>query len=225
MRHLRIAIDGPAGAGKSTVARELARRLGIMYVDTGAMYRSVAWLAVKYGIPPSDEEAVVRLLEEHPLHFETNEQGELQVYAEGHNITAELRTPEVSNVVSQLAVHPRVRALLTDWQRAFSRMRSVVMDGRDVGTVVLPDADVKIFLTADLRERAKRREQQLRAQGFEVSAEDLCVQLADRDARDAGRDTAPLRRAHDAHQIDSTGKTVGQVVEEILSIVERVVLQ
>ncbi|MCL6547603.1 MAG: (d)CMP kinase [Alicyclobacillus sp.] len=222
MRHLCIAIDGPAGAGKSTVARELAKRLGIMYVDTGAMYRSVAWLAHRFGISPADEEALVRLIQQRPPQFEPSRQGELEVFAEGRCITEELRSPEVSNIVSQLAVHPRVRALLTEWQRSFSQAFPVVMDGRDVGTVVLPDADVKIFLTADLEERAKRRERELRERGFSVHADELRTALAERDERDANRRTAPLRQAEDAHRIDTTGKSVSEVVEEILNIVERV---
>lgn len=222
MRHLSIAIDGPAGAGKSTVAREVARRLGLLYVDTGAMYRAVAWLAVRHQVDSSDEAGLLELLETHALHFERGDSGTMDVYLDTRCINSELRSPEVSDIVSQISVHPRIRERLTDWQRSFSERQSVVMDGRDIGTVVLPTADLKIFLTADLRDRALRRAAELRDQGFTISVEDLETQLGDRDQRDASRETAPLRRAEDAHRIDSTGKTIEQVVDEVLALVDKV---
>jgi cytidylate kinase len=222
MRRLTIAIDGPASAGKSTVAKALAERLGLCYVDTGAMYRGVAWLALKHGVRVEDEEAVLQLLERHPLQFKRNDAGSIDVCFNGRSIASELRSPEVSEVVSILSALPGVRRLLTEWQREFSRQYSVVMDGRDIGTVVLPDADVKVFLTADLRERAERRRREFLERGYEVSPEELEAALRERDERDATREIAPLKPAPDAICIDSTGKTVSQVVEEILSHVKRV---
>jgi cytidylate kinase len=222
MRRLAIAIDGPASAGKSTVAKALAERLGLCYVDTGAMYRGVAWLALRHGVPVEDEQAILRLLEDHPLEFERNESGGIEVLYNGRSLARELRSPEVSEVVSILSALPGVRQRLTEWQREFSRRYPVVMDGRDIGTVVLPDADVKVFLTADLRERAARRRREFLAQGYEVSAEELEAALRERDERDSTREVAPLRPAPDAICIDSTGKTVSEVVEEILNHVKRV---
>jgi cytidylate kinase len=222
MRHLSIAIDGPAGAGKSTVAKEVARRLGLLYVDTGAMYRAVAWLALRWHVQSSDEAALIELLQRHPLHFERGDSGTLDVYAEGYRINAELRSPQVSETVSQLSVHTQVRQRLTEWQRSFSERQPVVMDGRDIGTVVLPDADLKIFLTADLRARAERRALEFRSEGFSVSVDELQTQIHQRDARDSTRQAAPMRKADDAYQIDSTGKSIQAVVDEVLVLVDKV---
>ena len=222
MGFISIAIDGPAGAGKSTVARELARRLGIWYVDTGAMYRAVAWLAVHFHAPVEDQSAIVSLLDSYPLDFEQSGSDTMRVYVQGREITGELRSIEVSDVVSMISVHPLVRSRLTEWQRGFSRKSSVVMDGRDIGTVVLPDAKVKIFLTADLAERAQRRAEEYMHKGLQVSVAELQEAMYKRDQRDSSREVAPLKPADDAYCIDSTGKSVAEVVSEILAIVERV---
>ncbi|QSO53431.1 (d)CMP kinase [Alicyclobacillus curvatus] len=220
--HVSIAIDGPAGAGKSTVARIVAKRLCLLYVDTGAMYRSIAWLAVRFGVSPADERALTRLLDEYPLTFQRDpELGTLVVRFQNQDITSLLRSPEVSAIVSQLSVHPLVRERLTSIQRSLGRDTSVVMDGRDIGTVVMPDADVKVFLTASLDERARRRAEEIAAaQGREVSEVSIRESMAERDERDSSRDVAPLRPAADAYILDSTGKSVDEVVDEILRLVQ-----
>lgn len=221
MEHLRIAIDGPAGAGKSTVAKEVARRLGILYVDTGAMYRGVAWLSAEYSVEVADEDGLLQLLSDHQLTFAKGQSGGFEVSADGVAITHLLRSVEVSERVSELSAHPRVREILTERQRQLSHCESVVMDGRDIGTVVMPDADYKFFLTADLAERARRRHAELKAKGFHGSLEQLRETIATRDRRDSNRSIAPLVKASDAIEIDSTGKTVAEVCDEILRVVSR----
>lgn len=222
MTLLSIAIDGPAGAGKSTVAREVARRLDILYIDTGAMYRGVAWLVHELGVSPTDPSALAEMLSRHPLRWQPGQDGSLEVYAEDRNITAALRSPAVSELVSAVSVHAEVRRILTTWQRDFSRSHAVVMDGRDIGTVVLPNAAVKIFLTADIRERARRRAQEMSEGGVDVDVDALQAAIAARDERDSTRDVAPLREARGAVRIDSTGKSIDQVVDEILAVVRQV---
>lgn len=216
---LRIAIDGPAGAGKSTVAKQLARRLGIMYIDTGAMYRAVAWMALHHGLKPTDVTDIVALLQNAPPQFQRGTDGTMEIIWNDRRLFDELRSPDVSDTVSQLSVHADIRDLLTNWQQAFGKEHSVVMDGRDIGTVVLPDAELKIFLTADLNARAQRRASEFEQQGIAVSTEVLSSSLSERDARDANRPVAPLREALDAHRIDTTYLTVDQVVETILQLV------
>jgi CMP/dCMP kinase len=219
--HVSIAIDGPAGAGKSTVAKAVAKRLGILYVDTGAMYRAVAWLAVQFGVDASDERGLMRLLDEHPLSFARHPtEGQLVVQFDGEDITSELRTSQVSAIVSQLSVHPLVRQRLTSFQRELAQNRGIVMDGRDIGTVVLPNADVKVFLTASLDERARRRLEEIAEQGGAVTESSIRESMAERDARDSSRRVAPLKTAADAHVLDSTGLTIEQVVDKVLQLVE-----
>jgi len=223
MRHLCIAIDGPAGAGKSTVAKEVSRKLGLLYVDTGAMYRALAWLALKYGVDVENEQAVKELMAQHQLKFERSHYGVLDIVIDGQSLYGKLRSPEVSGVVSQISTHALIRAELTKVQRHFGERYSVVMDGRDVGTVVLPNADVKIFLTASIEERARRRRDELTRKGHNVTMQELFQTIGERDRRDSSRETAPLKQADDSYLVDSTGKDVSQVVDEILQIVERVI--
>ena len=222
MQHVVVTIDGPAGAGKSTVAKELAQRLGALYVDSGAMYRAVAWLAVHYHVPANEEEPLLQMLSEHPLKLYRSRQGTMEIFVDGHSISDQLRTPQVSDIVSQVAVHPRVREQLTQWQRETGKHESVVMDGRDIGTVVLPDAQVKIFLTASLAERARRRVTELSNQGYPLTTEELIEAIESRDEQDTSRAVAPLQPATDAYHIDSTEKNVAEVVEEILILIRKV---
>ncbi|RIV25650.1 (d)CMP kinase [Alicyclobacillaceae bacterium I2511] len=222
MQHVVVTIDGPAGAGKSTVAKKLARRMGALYVDSGAMYRAVAWLAVHYRVPENQEELLLNLLSEHPLELHRSHHGIMEISVDGHPVADQLRTPQVSNIVSQVAAHPRVRQQLTRWQREVGKRESVVMDGRDIGTVVFPDAQVKVYLTASLTERARRRVAELSDQGYSLSTEELIGAIESRDEQDASRTVAPLQPAADAYHIDSTGKSVAEVVDEILILVHKV---
>ncbi|SIS95913.1 MULTISPECIES: (d)CMP kinase [Alicyclobacillus] len=220
MAPVTIAIDGPAGAGKSTVAKRVAERLNLMYVDTGAMYRAVAYLCAKEGTNVHSEKDVEALLEQHCVSFEQGEDRTLQVVIDGVDVTSRLREPEVSALVSTVAAHPRIRQLLTEWQRAFAERHSVVMDGRDIGTVVLPHATVKVFLTAAPEERARRRQEEYRRMGYHVSLEDMVKSVIERDRKDSERSIAPLRMADDAVRIDSTDKSIETVVDEIVQLVE-----
>ena len=197
-----IAIDGPAGAGKSTVARRLAARLGFRYLDTGAMYRALTWLALERGLDLDDEEALVRLASDHDVTVDDD-----HVVVAGVDVSREIRTVEIDRVVSSVARHPGVRAVLRDRQRALAAAGDAVMEVRDIGAVVCPEAEVKVFLTADAGERARRRVDERPGLGADALATDLRV----RDKRDAGQ----MRAAPDAETIDTTALTVDEVVERI----------
>lgn len=216
-----IAIDGPAGAGKSTVARTLAQTLGYTYIDTGAMYRAVAWLVLREGIDPSDpdqEEAVGRLADAAEVALRPDADGN-RVEVDGKDVTGHLRGPDVTAAVSYVAANPAVRDRLAALQRAMAREGGVVMDGRDIGTVVLPFADVKVFLTASAEERARRRFEEGQVSGHGLSLDAVRRNIQQRDTIDSTRAAAPLRKAEDAVEIDSTSKTVDEVVAEILRLV------
>lgn len=217
---LHITIDGPAGAGKSTVAREVARRLGILYLDTGAMYRAVTWKALQNNTDLADAEAVTHLARETSLAFLADRQ---RVICDDIDVTEAIRKPEVSASVSAVATVPGVRACLTDLQRRQAQMHSIVLDGRDIGSSVLPQALVKIFLTADLQQRALRRQKDLRAQDLEVDLESVAKDIAIRDDKDSHRATAPLKQAADAVLIDTSQMTFDEVVEKILDLVRRAI--
>jgi cytidylate kinase len=217
---MNIAIDGPAGAGKSTVAKAVASRLNYVYIDTGAMYRALAWAVLQEGIPVENEEAVASLLRQNTIRLERSG-SEQRVCWNTTDITGEIRTPEVSQYASIVASYGSVRRQMLDLQRKMAEQGSVVMDGRDIGTHVLPDAEVKIFLTASIRERAERRLAELLAKGHETTLDELEADIAERDQRDSEREVAPLRQAEDAVLVDTTGRPVSDVVEQILQICKR----
>lgn len=212
-----IAIDGPAGAGKSTVARILAARLGYLYVDTGAMYRALTYEALHVGVNLQDPQCLAALAAR--VHLELVDD---RLYCDGREVTPYLRLPDVSRYVSVVASVPAVRARMVEWQREIAGRHPVVMDGRDIGSYVLPEAEYKFFITASLKERARRRWQELLVQGHTgLTLEQVQEELAVRDALDAGRDIAPLARAPDAICIDTTALTPEQVVESIFDIIKR----
>lgn len=217
---MKIAIDGPAGAGKSTVAKQIAQRLGFVYVDTGAMYRTIALAALRAGIPAVDEEPLQQLLKETTIEIRRTEDGQQEIFLNGENATEEIRFPKVTNVVSHYSALASVRKTLTDLQRKIAAQDNVVMDGRDIGSVVLPEADVKIFLTASVEERARRRALELRGKGLTVSECDLQNEIAQRDENDRNRVHAPLIETSDAIKINSDSLTIDEVCSKILENVK-----
>ncbi|SHJ21618.1 (d)CMP kinase [Desulfofundulus thermosubterraneus] len=212
---MSVAIDGPAGAGKSTVARELARRLGFLYIDTGAMYRAITLKALRWGLNLTDEESLKALAKESRIELTTDPDRLTRVFLDGEDVTRAIREPEVSRHVSLVASLPGVREIMVRRQREMASCKNVVMDGRDVGTVVLPDAKVKIFLTASPEARARRRQLDLLAQGHHVPLDSLIQEIAERDRQDSCRSVAPLIPAPDAWIIDSSHLSAEQVVEMI----------
>lgn len=210
-----IAIDGPVGAGKSTVARALAQRLGYRYVDTGAMYRSVAWKATQRGIDLTDGAAVGEVARAIAIEFVPTASGQ-HVVVQGADVTEAIRSPRMSEGASIVSAYPEVRDALVILQRRMGAGGGVIMEGRDIGTVVFPDAEVKIYLDASLEERARRRYEELRAKGEAVTSDGVREALRERDHRDTTRAHSPLRAAPDAVVIDSTTLTVEQVVDEIV---------
>ena len=213
-----IAIDGPAGAGKSTLARKLAEKLGYIYVDTGAIYRTVALKALWEKADPADPAQVVPLLEGLEIHM-GYEDGVQKMYLEGEDVSGAIRRHKVSGAASQVSAIPEVRAFLLEFQRKLARESSVVMDGRDIGTVVLPDADVKIFLTASPEVRAKRRLLELEQRGQPAQYEQILQDIQDRDRQDRNRAAAPLRQAEDAVLLDTSGLDLEQSLTQMLEIV------
>lgn len=211
-----ITIDGPAGAGKSTVARELARRLGYLYVDTGAMYRAVAVAALRRGVAPEDAAAVAALAREADIELEVAGGG-TRVLLDGEDVTAEIRNPRVTAIVSQIARIPEVRSQLVLRQRRLAERGGVVLEGRDTGSHVMPEADCKVFLTASFDERVRRRYLELRAQGYDVTVEQVAADISQRDRIDSTRAVSPLTRPEGALEVDSTGLDVDGVVERILA--------
>ena len=214
-----IAIDGPAGAGKSTIAKKLAKELGYVYVDTGAMYRAMAYYFLTNNISSDDEEKIAKACENVnvSIAYKNNEQ---QVLLNGDNISDKIRNEEVGNMASATSVYPVVRTKLVELQRELAKKQSVIMDGRDIGTVVLPDANVKIYLTASSAVRAKRRYDELKEKGIECDLDAIEKDIIDRDYRDMNRETSPLKQADDAVLLDSSELDIDGVVEAMKKIIE-----
>ena len=212
-----VAIDGPAGAGKSTIAKRIARRLGYIYVDTGAMYRAMAYYLIQNQVDATDKEAIAAACQHADISI-CYQDGEQVVLLNGENVNAYLRTEAVGNMASVSSVVPEVRKKLVELQQKLARETDVVMDGRDIGTVVLPDADVKVYLTASVETRAKRRFLELQEKGESADLAKIAADIEDRDYRDMHRDISPLRQAEDATLVDSSDMTIDQVVERILEL-------
>ncbi len=216
---ISIALDGPSGAGKSTLAKEIAKRLGIIYLDTGALYRTVGLFVKQKNVEPKDENAVAALLPELDIDVKI-EDGTQRVYLMGNDVGDSIRTPEMSMYASAVSAHPAVRKFLLDTQRNFAKHNSVIMDGRDIGTVILPDADVKIFLTASNETRAKRRVLELEGKGIKTTYEEVLADMLERDKADASRKTAPCVPAEDAVILDNSGLDFEGTVSAALRIIE-----
>ena len=216
---MKVAIDGPAGAGKSTIARAVAERMQFIYIDTGAMYRAVALYAYRKGVDTkNDADGVIALLDEIDIGIEHID-GTQHVFLCGEDVSKEIRLPEISVAASDVAVIPAVRTKLVELQRKLSETANVIMDGRDIGTYVLPNAEIKIFLTADVRERAGRRLKELQEKGIETSFEEVLSDMQYRDANDAGRTFAPLKQAEDAVLVDTTRNTPEESVRRVVDII------
>lgn len=220
-KFVSVAIDGPAGAGKSTIAKRVARELGFLYVDTGAIYRTVGYHMWLMGIGPKDADGIRRCLDDVNIEIRHEDDGVQHMILNGKDVTGEIRTPEMSKYASGVSAQKCVRDFLLDMQRKFARKHNVVMDGRDIGTVVLPNAQVKIFLTASAEERARRRFAELSEKGEKVSFEKVLQDMIARDKQDTERAIAPLKAAPDAVKLDTSGNTIEQSIDQILTIVRR----
>lgn len=220
MKHVSIAIDGPAGAGKSTLARALARQLGYLYVDTGAIYRTVALRALRAGADPEDPAQVVPLLEGLDLAMDYGPDGEQRMFLEGEDVSQAIREHRISGLASKVSAIPQVRDFLLDFQRRQAREHDVVMDGRDIGTVVLPQADVKIFLTAAPEARARRRLLELQQRGQQADLDTVLRDIVQRDYDDEHRPVAPLRQAEGAVRLDTTQLNLEQSLQSLSSLVK-----
>ena len=218
-QYFSVAIDGPAGAGKSTMAKALAAQLGCVYLDTGAIYRTVAYHMALMGISPKDRDGVARMIDDVNIRIEFPEDGRQHMILNGCDVTDELRTPEMSRGASLVSAHAVVRDVLLDLQRDMAKTHNVVMDGRDIGTVVLPDADVKIFLTASAEVRAKRRLEELRRKGEQADFKTVLADIERRDEQDSTRAIAPLRCAPDAVRVDTSDHDIDACVAMLLQIV------
>ena len=212
-----VAIDGPAGAGKSTIAKLVAKEKGFIYVDTGAMYRGLAIHFLNQGIQADETEKVIKACQDTEVTIRY-ENGIQQVYLNGANITSRLRDEEVGNMASMTSAIPEVRAKLLELQQNLARTQNVIMDGRDIGTCVLPNADVKIFLTASVETRAKRRYEELMAKGVPCNLDEIESDIRERDYRDMTREIAPLKQAEDAVKVDSSYMTIPEVVDKIVEL-------
>jgi len=214
-----IAIDGPAGAGKSTIARALAKELGYYYVDTGAIYRTVAYFLDLLGISPKDVDGVERYIDELTIEIEYDEEGKQHMLMNGMDVTDDIRTQDISQKASLVSAHAVVREVLLDMQRQVAREHNVIMDGRDIGTVVLPQATAKVFLTASAEVRAQRRTDELLAKGQKAVYAQVLKEIQQRDYQDTHRPIAPLKQAKDAVKLDTSGLTIDEVIGQMKRII------
>ena len=220
-KYISVAIDGPAGAGKSTVAKRVAAELGWLYVDTGAIYRTVGYHMSLMGIGPKDKDGIERCIDDVNIQIEHRDDGVQHMILNGQDVTNLIRTPEMSMMASGVAAQDCVRAYLLDMQRQLARTHNVVMDGRDIGTVVLPRAQVKVYLTASVEVRAHRRWKELTARGEQIRYEDVYTEVVKRDEQDMTRKIAPLKCADDAEVLDCSCLSIDQVVAEMKAIIRR----
>ena len=213
-----IAIDGPAGAGKSTIAKMAAKELNYIYIDTGAMYRGVAWLVLqKYNTPVTTKD-ILSVLENIDIHLAYDQNGTMLVYVNNQDVSTKIRTPEVTALVSQVAAISQVRAKMVELQRKMAQKGAVLMDGRDIGTCVLPNADLKIYLTASVEERARRRAKELQEKGYDVDVEKIKQDITMRDEADMNREISPLKQADDAKLLDTTNMNIQEVLQAIINL-------
>lgn len=220
MRQPIIAIDGPAGSGKSTVAQRVAQRAGLTFISSGAMYRAVAWLALRAGVAATDRGRLIALAAGLSMRFAVDDAGVVRSWIDGEEVTEALRRQDVGQVASAIATIPEVRAHLVAKQQAYGQAGGVVMEGRDIQTVVFPQAEIKVFLTASPEERARRRARELRAKGLPADYDAVLAEIRARDAQDEARDASPLRAAPDAMHIDTDGRSIDQVVDAILARID-----
>ena len=216
-----IAIDGPAGAGKSTIAKRLAKELGYYYVDTGAIYRTVAYFLDLWGVSPKDVDGVSRYIDELTVDIWYDEEGTQHMYMNGQDVTNDIRTQDISQKASLVSAHACVREMLLDMQRDIAKENNVIMDGRDIGSVVLPKANVKIFLTAEPEVRAKRRTDELIAKGQKANFDKVLQEIKQRDYQDTHREIAPLKMCRDSVKVDTSEMDIEQVVAQIKDIVAK----
>lgn len=216
---ISIAIDGPSGAGKSTISRKAAEKFGFIYVDTGAIYRTIGLATKIRGVSLDDTAAVIELLPTLEIELKYNDAGEQHMYLDGNDVSRDIRLPEVSMLASKVSAIPEVRAFLVDMQRGMAEKYDVIMDGRDIGTVIFPNADLKIFLTADVRDRAHRRYEELRAKGMEKPFDEVLAEMEKRDEQDTQRAAAPLKAADDAVLLDTSGNTLEESIDEVCRLI------
>ena len=216
---ISIAIDGPSGAGKSTISRKAAEKFGFIYVDTGAIYRTIGLATKIRGVSLDDTAAVIELLPTLEIELKYNDAGEQHMYLDGNDVSRDIRLPEVSMLASRVSAIPEVRAFLVDMQRGMAEKYDVIMDGRDIGTVILPNADLKIFLTADVRDRARRRYEELHAKGMEKPFDEVLAEMEKRDEQDTQRAAAPLKAADDAVLLDTSGNTLEESIDEVCRLI------
>ncbi len=218
--NIAIAIDGPAGAGKSTIAKLAAKELSFIYIDTGALYRAIGLYVYRNGVGSKDVEKILPMLEEINVTLDFNDKGEQIVLLNGEDVSSLIRTPEISMYASDVSAIPQVRAFLLDLQRNMAKTNNVIMDGRDIGTVVLPDAKIKIFLTASAEIRAKRRYDELIEKGMDVKYDDVLQDVITRDYNDSHREVAPLKPADDSIYVDTSNLDLEQSVQKLISIMK-----